>query len=114
MYTKIAYDREYYQKNRAKKDAYRKTFMARNPGYSRKSSLKRLYGITQGDYELLFASQNGKCALCKRSETELKTRLCVDHDHKTGRVRGLLCRRCNLVLGVYENNIADFSAYLGG
>lgn len=113
-YTKKSYDHEYYQKNRAIKDARRKKFMADHPGYERNAALKHNYGITTVEYDLIFKTQSGCCAICGRHQTELKTRLCVDHSHKTGRIRGLLCRRCNLVLGVYENNAKDFSLYLGG
>src|SRR5260221_8875247 len=43
----------------------------------------------------LFVAQNGKCGLCQKSENEFKRKLNVDHNHKTGQVRGLLCYRCN-------------------
>ncbi|GAA0935942.1 MULTISPECIES: endonuclease domain-containing protein [Actinocorallia] len=50
------------------------------------------YGLEPGEYAVLFAAQGGKCAICKESRRE---RLSVDHDHKTGLVRMLACRRCN-------------------
>lgn len=51
------------------------------------------YGITEERYQELFKQQNGRCAICRnRPRTQ---RLAVDHDHKTGEVRGLLCKRCN-------------------
>ncbi len=49
----------------------------------------KLYGITLEQYDRMFKRQAGKCALCRRPPG--RTRLAVDHDHKTGRVRGLLC-----------------------
>jgi hypothetical protein len=62
----------------------------------------RKYGITLADYERIALEQNGLCALCGQAETGLQLgrpiRLAVDHDHTTGRVRGLLCRRCNMAL----------------
>ena len=61
----------------------------------------RLYGITREAYDLLFAEQGGRCALCRKVATES---LCVDHDHSTGVVRGLLCRTCNRWLGWFEND----------
>ena len=62
------------------------------------------YGLTPDDYERILISQNGVCAICRKAETHLhqngkKTRLVVDHDHTTNKVRGLLCGPCNLVLG---------------
>lgn len=57
--------------------------------------LKRLYGITLEQYDQLLEKQNHSCAICKRHESEFKTRLAVDHDHKTGEIFGLLCMYCN-------------------
>ncbi len=62
----------------------------------RKSYLKMKYGLTGKKYEQMFNAQGGVCAICSGSEDRL---LCVDHDHKTGKVRGLLCTQCNLMLG---------------
>lgn len=57
------------------------------------------YGITVEEYEELLALQNYKCAICERLHTSLKRRLHVDHCHKTGVIRGLLCQYCNVALG---------------
>lgn len=54
--------------------------------------LLRRYGLTVADYERMCAAQEGRCAICARPSS---TRLHVDHCHATGRVRGLLCYRCN-------------------
>lgn len=72
---------------------------------------KRLYGITQKQYDELFASQNGKCAICGNETFGILRNgkpkgLCIDHDHKTGKVRGLLCTRCNSILG-YANDDSE-------
>lgn len=56
------------------------------------------YGLSEGDYEALYAAQDGRCAICRRATGRVK-RLAVDHDHKTGKVRGLLCGTCNKMLG---------------
>jgi hypothetical protein len=58
----------------------------------------RTYGLAPGDYDRLYGSQNGTCALCLRATGKSK-RLAVDHDHKTGAVRGLLCGPCNKLIG---------------
>lgn len=61
------------------------------------------YGITGEDYNRLYEFQQGKCALC-RWATGKTRRLSVDHDHRTGLVRGLLCRPCNDLLGFIRDN----------
>jgi len=66
-----------------------------------KAQLKTLYGMSREQYDVMFAAQNGKCAICGRSEN--KRRLAVDHNHRTKRVRALLCFDCNKKLGVIEN-----------
>lgn len=65
---------------------------------NRTSYLKRLYGITMERYDAMFALQNGGCAICHEPPPEGKP-LYVDHDHKSGAVRALLCMNCNVVLG---------------
>jgi hypothetical protein len=60
--------------------------------------VQKVYGLGPGDYERLYALQGGTCAICKRATGKTR-RLSVDHDHKTGKVRGLLCRPCNSMLG---------------
>lgn len=57
------------------------------------------------EYDDFFNKQNGKCAICKISADECTTLLAVDHDHKTGRVRGLLCKPCNFALGIFKDKI---------
>ncbi len=66
--------------------------------------LKYRYGITYEDYNKLFNKQNGLCAGCYRHQAQFKRRLNVDHDHKTGKVRGLLCMKCNTLLGFVEDD----------
>jgi len=70
--------------------------------------LLKKFGMTMADYDLMFASQKGGCAICGRTQ---KQWLSVDHDHASGRVRGLLCTRCNLALGFYEKYLVDIQKY---
>lgn len=68
----------------------------------RKSLLKRQFGLSLEKYTEMFNSQSGLCAICNKSQSYKM--LAVDHNHKTGRVRGLLCSICNTVLGLlYED-----------
>ena len=73
-----------------------------NPQAGRKKNLQNNYGITIAEFNQLFEAQRGKCAVCENA-LEVKGKGAftahVDHDHKTGKVRGLLCQSCNFVLG---------------
>ena len=69
--------------------------------HKRRYGLKHKYGISEEDYERLFESQNGRCAICKK---ETERRLDVDHCHSTNKVRGLLCNQCNQGLGLFQDN----------
>ena len=48
--------------------------------------------------------KHGRCAICGRHQSELSRKFAVDHDHKTGKIRGLLCARCNYIVGAVESN----------
>lgn len=64
---------------------------------------KRKHGITNHDFKRMFKKQDGKCAIC---ETQLNLLNChIDHDHKTNKVRGLLCPMCNTGFGMFYDNI---------
>jgi hypothetical protein len=71
-----------------------------NRGNYRRYYYKR-YGLTLEQYQSLVEKQGGRCAICKRV---LEKILVVDHCHETGRVRGLLCDRCNAGLGMFVDN----------
>lgn len=81
---------------------------------SRKCDLKKKYGLTIEEYNDIFKKQKGKCLGCnKKFITRLSAS--VDHSHKTGKVRGLLCRFCNLALGSINDNpttLKNLAAYL--
>ncbi len=80
------------------------------------------YGLTLAQYDAMYVAQGGRCGACGQQET-IRTRkaqvepvrLAVDHCHKTGKVRGLLCMRCNTVLGQLERApelVSQLEAYL--
>lgn len=71
----------------------------------------RRYGLTRAQYEAILVAQGGVCAICKRPERlragGVVRPLSVDHDHDTGRVRGLLCNGCNRLVGLLESALGQ-------
>jgi 5-methylcytosine-specific restriction endonuclease McrA len=84
---------------------------------TRERHLVRKYGVTLADYDAMLAAQGGKCAVCLTTpDTQRYGVFHVDHCHTSGAVRGLLCRGCNNVLGVVNDDPAALAraiAYLG-
>lgn len=80
--------------------------LARDPHYFRSAKLRKRYNMTLEQYAALERKQKGLCAICKQPEKRvIKGKLLplvVDHDHVTGKVRGLLCHACNMALGLVE------------
>lgn len=87
-----------------KQKTYEKSQVKYSKEYYRESAVRLKYGLTEKEYNKIYKDQNGKCAICGMPESELKKKLCVDHDHKTGKVRGLLCTLCNQALGSFKDN----------
>ena len=98
-------------KIRAWRKRYAKTPAGRRQAalHQRRVRLKRL-GLTVDDYDRMFAEQSGRCAICGTDQPArgtLKSSFPVDHCHKTGRVRGLLCHHCNVTLGRFFDSADD-------
>lgn len=91
------YHKAYRERNKEKIRAY-------NAPRARRWALKYRFGLTPIDVEYMVLLQDG-CAICGAAETGDKKYWRIDHDHKTGKVRGLLCNRCNLMLGQAKDNI---------
>lgn len=74
---------------------------------SRKSRYKRKYGMTIEQFDAMVVTQKSCCAICgtDKPNTNGKKTWCVDHDHKTNRVRGLLCNDCNLLIGYADDDV---------
>lgn len=86
------------------RDQYNKGVSAwkrRNPDKARDTQFRLKYGITLAEYNQMLVDQDGGCAVCGRKETGHRkmAHFCVDHDHVTGAIRGLLCNSCNVALG---------------
>jgi len=93
------------------------SFAPRNKIYKNveDSKLVLKYGITFDDFKAMLKNQNYQCAICGIHQAQLVYRMAVDHDHSTGKVRGLLCRPCNHALGLLKDdprNAARASEYL--
>jgi uncharacterized protein with PIN domain len=71
--------------------------------------------LTREEYDELLSNQDYRCNICNRTIEEARQRrpLSVDHNHTTGRVRGLLCRACNSNLGWYERFTSEILDHLG-
>lgn len=79
----------------------------------REKHYKSKYGMTISDYDAVLENQNGKCAICEETKDKL---LNIDHDHTTGKIRGLLCNSCNTALGLFQDKeevIKRACLYLG-
>jgi len=87
-----------------KKTGYKAT-KEKSAEYYRKNILKARYGITPEQYEEMAISQNYKCAICEVHADKLSKKLAVDHDHKTGNIRGLLCSACNIGIGNLKDDV---------
>lgn len=77
------------------------------PTKARDAYFKRVYGSSLAEFEIMFKKQKGRCCICNISKTKIfkgKSFLMVDHNHKTGKIRGLLCHMCNLGLGYFGDN----------
>lgn len=99
---------------RACRLAYTNQWKEKNPArvkkHARRKKLKSLYGLTETEYSDMVRRQGGLCAICRQAET-VRGRwgnvqpLAIDHDHATGKVRGLLCDRCNRGIGFFFDDI---------
>ena len=106
------YSKKYSKEHRKEYRARAKKYYDRNPEIRHSWALKYKYGITKEAYETIFRNQSGVCAICSRQNLDGK-RLCVDHNHTTGTVRGLLCRQCNYFIGCINESKESAAKLLG-
>ena len=94
---KIVAYKELYRNDPKKKEAAKV--------YHRKRWLMQQFGITIKDYDKMVKDQDGKCAICGTTESRINCdNFAVDHDHETGKIRGLLCHNCNVGLGNFKDS----------
>lgn len=77
----------------------RRDYLRAHPDRTRAANLKSKYGITVEEWNVLFASQGSRCAICGSEHPKSYGLWHTDHDHVTGKVRGILCQQCNVGLG---------------
>lgn len=94
-------------RNKASKVKWRAENLERVRSTARRSTLVRMYGITVEDFSAMFKQQHGICPVCGSSMKEFgrgSNFACVDHDHTTGKIRGLLHQKCNVGLGHFNDD----------
>ena len=102
------YNRDYANKNKDK----RRIYYQNNKDARKNNRLLNDYNITLSEFNTLLKKQGGKCAICGGNNSKISRRLCVDHNHVTREIRGLLCVHCNHSLGWYENLKCQIESYL--
>ena len=95
----------YKEKNKDKIKAQKKSYREKNREELKDKELKRNFGISLHEYDLMLTEQKGKCGCCGVHQNKLTINLAVDHDHDTGLIRGLLCHLCNTGIGKLGDNI---------
>ena len=98
------YYKEYYRVNSAKKKASNKEWARANPNKTRGYHLRRQYGITSDAVENIRIDQSNCCKICRETFSVKPKSMHIDHDHKTGKIRGLLCSSCNRGLGFFRDS----------
>lgn len=101
--------RKWAANNKEKTFAYKKKWKDGNPPKLRCGHLRKKYGITLAQWEELFTQQGNCCAVCKTTDPGTQN-WHTDHCHTTGKVRGILCSRCNLGIGRFKDNADLFEA----
>ena len=103
--SRLKYKRAYRMTHRKAVNESRRNYYQRNKELCWARTIERLYGINSDDYYAKLKAQRGQCKICGTTKFGLRnTHLHIDHDHKTKRIRGLLCGRCNKMLGLARDN----------
>ena len=100
------YHRRYRETHQAEIKAASGVYKGRHRAQERAGARRRMYGLSPEAFTAMLDAQNGECMVCRIAleEGAGKSRLHVDHDHVTGRIRALLCLRCNLAIGYADDD----------
>ena len=88
------------------KKCYKEWYANYKDTKKRDAHYKNKYGISLCEYNIMLVAQGGVCFICKQTEDGRYKSLAVDHNHFTGKVRGLLCSKCNRALGLFQDSRA--------
>jgi len=102
---RFEWGKNYRVKHKTKLSKYMKEYNQKYPNRQKNYDLIRYYGINLECYNKMFEEQSGCCAICGRHQSTITQSLGVDHNHKTGQIRELLCRNCNVALGCVNDDI---------
>lgn len=97
------YARQWRLRHRDARNEAARVRRAADKDYNKRHNLKYEHGLTLEDYDAMLAKQSGVCAICAKPCT-VKSRLSVDHCHKTGKIRALLCNPCNQGIGLFADD----------
>jgi hypothetical protein len=110
-YQKVKLTQHYKDRKRNDRIMNSKEYTARvkkwgenHPDRKRNSKLKSKYGITLVEYDAIYLRQGGRCLGCGIHQDDMPKALSIDHCHKTKKVRGLLCDKCNFIIGLADEN----------
>jgi len=110
-----SYNKEYYERRRSVEPRKRGRDEQRKNRTRHRWEIAKKYGVTVHDVETALETQGYSCAICHTSEDALDHAMHIDHNHKTGNFRGMLCRSCNLAIGMMKDNpraLRDAADYL--
>lgn len=100
---------EFDHKTREGRQAYQNAYRKLTPHIEKGRALRNSFGISLDQYQEMHDRQDGKCAICSQPETQMRDgkirALAVDHNHKTGAIRGLLCSDCNTGIGKLRDSV---------
>jgi hypothetical protein len=99
-----AYQRRYRKENPEKHIKAGRKYRETHPERMRWNTLKSKYGIQASEFQSMYDAQQGKCGICEEEVKHQDRSTHLDHDHKTGKIRGILCENCNKMLGHAREN----------
>jgi len=99
-----AQQRQYYRDHHEERKAYERKYNRERRNSRMAYNRQKLFGLSPSEYEQMVIAQSGVCKICGQPPSGRRTALCVDHDHNTGQIRGLLCSLCNVGLGHFKDS----------